>query len=324
MQNEDTKAFHLHLLRQFVCAAEVGNLSAAAAAMGIAQSALSRQIAQFETLVCGAVFYRTGRGVELTELGAALMPRAQDLLAQADEFLREAAAVRSTPSGTVSVGIVPSFVRPLAGRLYKAVKEKYPEVRLRIYEAYSGDMQVLLSEGKVQIGILNRYGQAAPLDGDALLTTRLSVVCRRGLLPDTMREIRLSELARLPLAIHAKPNSLRELLEDIARKQGFALDIAIEVASSDAIRDVVLSNDLCCVLVPHAVLEELRSDTIQMHPLCDPVIWQATYIETVHAKNKSRAARAVLTVLSDLFESLRCEIASYNEQWSGLQRGSRG
>ena len=54
--------------------ADAGSLSKVCATRGIAQSALSKQIAALETDLGAKLFYRTGRGVVLTELGKAMLP----------------------------------------------------------------------------------------------------------------------------------------------------------------------------------------------------------------------------------------------------------
>ncbi len=85
-------------LRMFTRIAEAGSLTRAAAALGIAQSALSRQLSELEQEFGGRLFFRTGRGVLPTELGESLMPRAQALL-EADQLLEEARAAQRKPAG---------------------------------------------------------------------------------------------------------------------------------------------------------------------------------------------------------------------------------
>ncbi|MFM7567892.1 MAG: LysR family transcriptional regulator, partial [Betaproteobacteria bacterium] len=62
-------------LRAFSSATEHGSLSRSAAALGVATSVLSRQITALETESHARLFYRTGRGLRLTEFGARLLPR---------------------------------------------------------------------------------------------------------------------------------------------------------------------------------------------------------------------------------------------------------
>ena len=70
-------AMDLKGVRAFCSVAEGGSFSRAAAALGVAQSVLSRQVSALEGELGGRLFHRTGRGVQATELGQALLPRAR-------------------------------------------------------------------------------------------------------------------------------------------------------------------------------------------------------------------------------------------------------
>ncbi len=64
-------------LKAFVEVAANGSYARTAAIVGVAQSALSRQISALERGIGGRLFHRTGRGVVLTELGERMLPRAR-------------------------------------------------------------------------------------------------------------------------------------------------------------------------------------------------------------------------------------------------------
>ncbi|MCG8441412.1 MAG: LysR family transcriptional regulator, partial [Caulobacterales bacterium] len=59
-------------LRTFNAAADAGSLTGAAEALGISQSAVSRQIAVLEEQLGVALFHRHPRGLETTEQGRIL------------------------------------------------------------------------------------------------------------------------------------------------------------------------------------------------------------------------------------------------------------
>ena len=73
-------AADLHKWRAFVAIGELGSLTRAALFLDSNQSLLSRQLNALER-ECGArLFNRTGRGVELSEVGARLFPQALETL----------------------------------------------------------------------------------------------------------------------------------------------------------------------------------------------------------------------------------------------------
>ena len=79
----------LRHLRYFAAVAETLSFTQAAAECGVAQSALSQQIARLEADVGAPLFSRSPRQVRLTEAGAVLLPWARRLLSEAEQAQQE-------------------------------------------------------------------------------------------------------------------------------------------------------------------------------------------------------------------------------------------
>ncbi|WP_228000338.1 LysR family transcriptional regulator [Mycolicibacterium sp. P1-5] len=94
----------LRQLRYFVTVAEELNFGRAAQRLRIAGPSLSQQIKVLERDLKVALFDRDRRSVALTPAGAALLPDAKSLIAQADELRSRAASLG--PSEPVRVGYV--------------------------------------------------------------------------------------------------------------------------------------------------------------------------------------------------------------------------
>ncbi len=122
-------------VRAFCAVADGAGFSRAAASLGIAQSVLSRQVSALEGELGGRLFHRTGRGVQPTELGLALLPRAKALLAEAEQLAIEARGERTSPAGTVDLGVVPGWAQPLVSTLVSRLMADFPRIRLRVHEA---------------------------------------------------------------------------------------------------------------------------------------------------------------------------------------------
>src|SRR5690349_18714932 len=114
MHGDTIKVTQLHYAR---AAADLGSFSAAAAALGVTQPALSRGIAALERVLGGALFQRSTTGVEPTALAAKVLPRLRDTLGSLESMLSEArAAAGRLP---LRMGVSPLIDPRLVGRAFQ-------------------------------------------------------------------------------------------------------------------------------------------------------------------------------------------------------------
>jgi len=100
---------NLRQLSYFVCIAESGTFSAAADALHVAQSALSRHVKELEEELGGALLDRGSRGVTLSDSGKVLFERAKFILSQFEEAGSEVRAHNKELTGTVRL-MAPSSI----------------------------------------------------------------------------------------------------------------------------------------------------------------------------------------------------------------------
>lgn len=74
-------------LRAIVQIAEAGSINRAATRLGLTQPAVSQALQRIETAFGGAVFTRSGHGLELTPLGEYLVARSRTLLSEFDHLV---------------------------------------------------------------------------------------------------------------------------------------------------------------------------------------------------------------------------------------------
>lgn len=85
-------------LRCFVAVAEEGHVGRAAKRLFSSQPPVSRHLRALEDELGVSLFERTGRGMRLSEDGAALLPRARTILEAVTSLEREGRARRARPS----------------------------------------------------------------------------------------------------------------------------------------------------------------------------------------------------------------------------------
>ena len=142
----------LRQLRAFVKVVEVGSISRAALDLNVVQSALSQQITKLESELSTRLLQRSPQGVTPTEAGVAFFREAQLTLRHAEQAVR--AAQESRLSGSVSVGMAPTTAAVLGMPLMRALRARYPDVRLHMVESLSGHLTSMLNARQLDLAVL--------------------------------------------------------------------------------------------------------------------------------------------------------------------------
>ncbi len=103
----------LEALSLFGKAVESGSFSEAGRQSGLAPSSVSRRIVELETWVGAALFHRTTRKLNLTEVGRSFYERTRRILLDLEEAKVMAAQLEDRPSGLIRLTIPASMERHL-------------------------------------------------------------------------------------------------------------------------------------------------------------------------------------------------------------------
>lgn len=122
----------LDALQALVLSKQLGSFAAAARALGVTRSHISKLIASLEADYGAALFVRSTRAIALTGAGATLHDYAVDLLAIAAEAREAIAALRGTVAGPLRVNAPMSFGKLVLAPLLAQFLAQHPKVELRV------------------------------------------------------------------------------------------------------------------------------------------------------------------------------------------------
>lgn len=123
---------HLSDLAVFVRVVDTQGFSAAARAMGLTKSAVSKRINRLEKQLGLRLLQRTTRAMSLTEAGRVLYERAAQGVALLDESARLAAGLVDAPRGTLRVTASVTFGKRCLAPLIPEFLARYPEIELQL------------------------------------------------------------------------------------------------------------------------------------------------------------------------------------------------
>lgn len=146
-------SINLPQLRAFVAVVDEGGFGAAAAALGITQSAVSHALAAFERTV-GHPVVRRGDGARPTPFGERLLPHARAAIAAAAAIGDLAAQQAGGPTGTLRLGAPTTVCHGLLPDLLKRWAEEHPQIRVLAFEGADDDVADWLQAGTVDLAVL--------------------------------------------------------------------------------------------------------------------------------------------------------------------------
>lgn len=168
-------------LRVMAGLAQTGQIGLAAEALGIAQPAASRLLAEVERIVGAPVHLRVGRGITLTPVGAVLARRAQRLMIELQDAGREMAELVTGQIGQVTIGAVTAPALDLVLPALRSARLSSPGISAEVTVAPSDILCAQLLAGKLDFAIARIPPDldAAQFEGRVIAPEPVLLVVRR-------------------------------------------------------------------------------------------------------------------------------------------------
>lgn len=302
-----TSNMNLKRIEYLLQVAEQGSFSRAAAVLGVAQPSLGRQVQKLED-ECGVrLLYRHGRGVALTPEGQEFVSRVQPLLGQLHQVSADMRASREQVMGEVTVGMPPTTVSFLGLRLFHAVRQQFPGIRLNVVEGYSGHIHEWLLDARLDLAVLHDARRSHHIVLEPLAHSQLALISASSHAP--LRQsvgvaMSFDQLAHVPLVLSSRRHGLRRTLELTAQQRGIRLHVAYEVDCLSMTKHITAAGLAHTVLGQPAVKGELQAGQLVACPLTDPVMHTRLLLASASQRPYTDATRQVAQCIRSVVQAL--------------------
>lgn len=245
----------------FLSVVELGSLSAAAAAHGVAQPSASARIRQLERQVGLELLERGPNGSRPTEAGRMLAEWSVRVLVPFDEMLRSIGALRSGAETSLRVAASFTIAEHLLPRWLAGLRRSQPNIEVQLEVVNSAGVVARVRSGSAELGFIEGTGPVRGLRSKVIADDDLVVVVdpehdwsRR------RRPLSARELAATPLVVREAGSGTREALVAALAAAGHALTTPVlTFASTSAVRAAVESGAGAGVLSRLAVADALAA-----------------------------------------------------------------
>jgi DNA-binding transcriptional LysR family regulator len=230
-----------------------GGFTAAARAVYVSQPALSQAVKELEAELGVALFARSGRQVQLTPAGTALLEPARQVLRDLETGEAAVGAVAGLKAGSVMVASLPTLAADPVAPLVGAFRRQYPGVRIDL-AAPEGTSELfdLVVAGTCELGVTDAHEIPDGLVSHSLGRQSLVLILPPGSDHPEGSAVHLSSLEEMPFVVAPPGTSTFRLLEEgFAAVHGAPL-VAVVTAQRDAIVPLVIAG-AGAALVPQSV-----------------------------------------------------------------------
>lgn len=288
----------LRQLKYFVTAAQLGNLTKAAAAHYVSQPNITVAIRKLEEEVGTPLLIRHYKRVTLTPAGKRLYEVAQSSLMALDNVVAEIIDSRAKEKGTVTIGIPPMIGSSLLGPLTTYFRNHHPQWELLVVEDGSVGLRqrLLRHELDVAIVIIDSLGPSIDVAPLYQAAHKLCVPCHH---PFAQRQhIPFQDLHNEPLIMMRLDSFHRKRIMAECQKAGFTPSIALSSNHIYTNIDSVANGIGLSFILDTVPLQ--RNDVVLVST--DPPLNVTVGIAWPHGKYISSATKDIITYVKGLYE----------------------
>jgi LysR family transcriptional regulator, cyn operon transcriptional activator len=289
-------------LRYFLDIAQTEHLTLSAQNLFLTQSTLSHGLRQLEDELGVKLFDRVGRGLKLSQAGTLFRTYVGRALQEIEAGRMALTEMAGLQSGTLTVGVIPTFLNTLVPATVAAFSAAYPKVRVIVRDLRADPIEELLIAGELDVGIAFHPTEREEIEAEPLFEERMLLVVGLSHPLARRKTLALKALAEVPLALLTRSFATRRLIDDAFRVAHVTPTIRVEMESVESLLAVCRSGVLASILPERAA--EQASDVRRIFLVSPQPVRRAGVLWRKGA-SRSAAAQEFVALLRPAVRSTR-------------------
>jgi LysR family transcriptional activator of glutamate synthase operon len=294
----------LRQIQYFIAVAEREHMTEAALALHVAQSAVSKQIANLEAELGVQLFIREGRNIRITPIGKIFLNHAKAAVRAIANAKQEIEEFLDPERGTVRVGFPSSLAAHTLPTIISAFREQHPQIGFQLRQGSYSRLVEAVKQGEINLALLGPI----PTDEKYIEGKILFLEQIVALIPDNhplakAKSLHLGDLRNDPFVLFSPGFILRNIVIQACRQLGFTPSISFEGEDIDAIKGLVASG-LGVTLLPEVTLfENTPRGTVKV-PIYEPRLTRNVGIVAPNNRELSPSEQLFYAFVTDFFTTL--------------------
>jgi LysR family transcriptional regulator, transcription activator of glutamate synthase operon len=294
----------LRQLRYFREVAIREHVSEASHHLLVAQSAISRQIANLEDELGVQLFEKDGRNVKLTPVGKLFLKHTESALKAIDYAVQQIHEYLDPERGTITIGFPTSLANHLLPTVITAFKDRYPNVAFQLRQ---GSYRFLIEAVKNREMDLAFLGPVPTNDPDIiahiLFSENISALLHISHPLATETGLRLNDLRNDDFVLFPEGMILHRIVIDACNMAGFSPKISSLGEDLDALKGLV-SAGMGVTLLPESTFYESTPRYTVKIPIITPEVRRTVGIIVPKKRELSPSEKVFFEFVKDFFYQL--------------------
>lgn len=231
--------YTLRQLEIFVAISRTANVSRAAEALSLSQSATSTALSELERQFDLQLFDRVGKSLKINETGQQLLPKAVELLDRAKEI--ESLLKGHAGFGHMRIGATLTVGNYLATILVARFLQEHPESRIQLQVHNTGTIVQQIANHELDLGLIEGDCNHPDIEVQPWIADELVVFCAPNYVLANQVKVTLEQLLQQPWILREKGSGTRETFDRAFHGHHSKLKIRLELEHTEAIKRAVES-----------------------------------------------------------------------------------
>ncbi len=231
--------YSLRQIEVFVAIARSENVSRAAEALSLSQSATSAALAELESQFDQQLFDRHGKRLRLNEQGRLLLPKAVELLDRAQEI--DALLRGERGLGSLRVGATLTIGNYLLPLIVSGFLQRHPESRVKLQVHNTTTIAGMLQRYEIDLGLVEGQVHDAELEAQAWVEDELVVFCAPSHALAGRGSVSFAEIVHQPWILRERGSGTRDTFDQALRHWPGGVLPRLELEHTEAVKRAVES-----------------------------------------------------------------------------------
>jgi DNA-binding transcriptional LysR family regulator len=251
-------------LNTFYHVSKHNSFTRAAKELSISQPAVSRQIEALEQSLDLTLFHRIGRNIELTDAGKELFTMAEQILTMVKKTKLVMEGMKNLEAGSLEVGASTTIGNYCMAPIVMKFMERYPGIKVKLDIKSTTAIHERIEKNLLDIAIVPEVPSSSKLVQETFLEDQIVLVAPNNHPLTFKKNVSLKDVSNEKLIIRSIGSNTRKTIEQLFKQHNLELPPAIELDSTEAIKQAVITGGGISFLPKITVELELKLNAIQV------------------------------------------------------------